>query len=102
MWQTAPMPMTPYQVSMCRAVFQPSVATRSPGWMPSSLRAWVTCLARPWIRLQVVRTIGPSTEREITSRSPCQRSAWSRMRSTVIGQSCIKPRIVFPRMVLFL
>ena len=40
-----------------------------------------------------VRVIGPSTERVTISRCGCQALAWSRMRSTVSGQSCIKPCI---------
>ncbi len=49
-WQTAPIPMTPYQVSICLSVFQARVATRSPGAIPQALRALDTRRARSWIR----------------------------------------------------
>jgi hypothetical protein len=48
-WQTAPMPMIPYQASMWRPVFQARVATRSPGFTPQASSALDTRLARSWI-----------------------------------------------------
>ncbi len=47
-WQTAPIPMIPYQTSRCRQLFQARVATRSPGLTPISSRAFETRLALAW------------------------------------------------------
>ena len=38
-WQTAPIPIIPYQHSRCRPLFMAIVATRSPGTMPSDTSA---------------------------------------------------------------
>ena len=48
-WQTAPMPITPYQTSMWRPLFHASVATRSPALIPHSASRWLTCFARRWM-----------------------------------------------------
>ncbi len=45
-WQTAPIPMMPYQTSRWREVFQARVPTLSPGWIPRSMRALEVFLAR--------------------------------------------------------
>ena len=55
--------MMPYQASMWRAVFQASVAMRSPSPKPSRSSRCATLSARWRISARVVRTIGPSIER---------------------------------------
>src|SRR3954453_10815323 len=42
---------------------------------------------------QSVRAFLPSGQSETISRVPCSRSAWSRIRMTLSGQSCIPPSI---------
>ena len=70
-WKMAPIPAIPYQASTWRQLFQASVAIRSPTCTLSAARRlesrsalWRTCA-------YVVRCIGPSTDRDTTSRSPC-------------------------------
>ena len=86
------MPIAPYQAIRWWLWFIASVATRSPGLMPSRSSACAIRRASWATSAQLVRVVVPSAQAETISPSPCSRSAWSTSRITRSGQVLHRPK----------
>ena len=90
MCRTAPIDGTARYSSRCRREFQPNVATRSPGFTPSSASdeaiRWARFTTSPYVERST-----PSCVRLTISRSPKSRSARRAMSRMSRGRSIMRP-----------